>query len=116
MRAIAVERKRIFRGDRLREIRERRGLTQEDLNKRLGFGAVQVHKYETGKSDPSPDVLIRLVKELEVSSDWLLGLVDSPNETVEESTLSPLEYKLLSAYRRGDLREVMRIASEEPES
>lgn len=109
------DRKRIFRGDRLREIRERRNLTQDDLNTRLGFGSTQVYRYETGKADPSPEVLVRLAQELEITVDYLLGLVNSPSAHLEESDLSPTERKLLSAFRRGDMRDLMKIAAEEAE-
>ena len=96
------DRKKIFRGDRLREIREKRNLTQDDLNSRLGFGGTQVYRYETGKADPSPEILVRLARELEVTVDYLLGLVDAPSAHLEESELSSIERKLLSAFRRGD--------------
>lgn len=108
-----AERKRIFRGDRLKLIRENRGLTQDDLNSRLGFGQAQIYRYETGKADPSPDVLVRIAVELEVTTDWLLGLVSMPKEHLQEKDLSSSERKLLSAFRRGDLRDLMRIAAED---
>lgn len=108
-----ADRKRIFRGDRLKQIRENRGLTQDDLNTRLGFGAAQIYRYETGKADPSPDVLARIAVELEVTTDWLLGLVATPNEHLQGKDLSAAERKLLSAFRRGDLRGLMRIAAED---
>lgn len=108
-----AERKRIFRGDRLKLIRENRGLTQDDLNTRLGFGPAQIYRYETGKADPSSEILVRIARELEVTTDWLLGLVDTPNELLQEKDLSSAERKLLSAFRRGDLRDLMRIAAED---
>jgi transcriptional regulator with XRE-family HTH domain len=108
-----ADRKRIFRGDRLKLIRENRGLTQDDLNTRLGFGPTQIYRYETGKADPSPDVLVRIAVELEVTTDWLLGLVNEPTERLQENELSNAERKLLSAFRRGDLRDLMRIAAED---
>lgn len=108
-----ADRKRIFRGDRLKLIRENRGLTQDDLNNRLGFGPAQIYRYETGKADPSPEILVRIAVELEVTTDWLLGLVSQPKENLQEKDLSNAERKLLSAFRRGDLRDLMRIAAED---
>ena len=106
------ERKRIFRGDRLREMRRKRQLTQDELADRLGFGQSQMNKYENGKSDPTPEVLVRLAKELAVTSDWLLGLVDDPEAFLQEQELTPAERKLLSAFRRGDFKELVRLAAE----
>jgi transcriptional regulator with XRE-family HTH domain len=110
------ERKKVFKGDRLREIRNQRGITQEELNNRLGFGPTQVHRYETGQADPSPDVLVRIARELEVTTDYLLGLVSEPTDHLAEQSLTATERKLLSAYRRGDWQELMRVASKESDA
>lgn len=108
-----ADRKRIFRGDRLKIIREQLNLTQDELNSRIGLGPSQIYRYETSKADPSPEILVRIAVELEVTTDWLLGLVDDPNSHLEEADLTPAERKLLAAFRRGDLRDLMRIAAED---
>lgn len=109
-------RKRVFRGDRLRLARVARDISQEDLANAIGIEQSQVTRYEGGKRDPSPEVIVRIARELEVTADWLLGLVDDPQARLEEKDLSPAERQLLAAFRRGDLRDLMRIvASEEPQ-
>lgn len=110
------ERKKIFRGDRLRKIREARGFTQDELEARLKLGNTTVYRYEKGDAEPSPVVIGGLARELEVTADYLLGLVDDPEAHLEESELSPTERKLLSAFRRGDLRDLMKIATDEVET
>ena len=107
-----TDRKRIFRGDRLRSIREKRNLTQDELAARLGFGQSQMTKYENGKSEPTPEIIVRLARELSVTTDWLLGLVDTPDEHLQEEDLSPDERKLLSAFRRRDWRDGWKIFAE----
>jgi len=107
-----TKRNNVFRGDRLKAIRERRDLTQEELAERLGSGQSQLNKYENGKADPSPDVLVRLAEELEVTADWLLGLVDKHDEHLHEKELTSQEWKLLMAFRKGDLRGIMRVAAD----
>lgn len=108
-----TERTRVFRGDRLREVRELRGLTQNELALRLGFGQSQMNKYENGKSDPTPEVLVRLSNALEVSVDWLLGLVDAPNGHRQVAQLSPQESRLIGALRTGDFKKLLQIAAEQ---
>lgn len=98
--------------ERLRTIRELRGLSQQELADRVEISLKQLWRYEKGENDPTGDVLVRLSKELEVSTDWLLGLVDEPTGRVTENDLSPLERRILSAYRRGDLRKVLAILGE----
>lgn len=108
-----ADRKRIFRGDRLRALREARQLTQDELADLVGFGQSQLNKYENNKSEPTLEIISRLAREFGVTSDYLLGLVDNPNDSLQPQDLSPLEHKLLAAFRRGDLRELMRVAAEE---
>jgi len=102
-------RKRIFRGERLRQVREERNLSQDDLAQRAQLGEAQMHRYETGKADPSSEVLVRLAKELEVTTDFLLGLTDVPDKRILESELSPDERRLLSAFRRKNAADVMHV-------
>lgn len=108
-------RKRVFRGDRLRETREKRGWTQDELAVKLGFGQSQMNKYENGKSDPTPEVLVRLASALEVSVDWLLGLVENPNGHLQAAALSPEEQRLVAALRSGDFKKLLQIAAEQME-
>ena len=77
-----AERKRVFRGDRLSSIRKTRQFTQDELADRLELGHSQLNKYENGKSDPSPEIIVRLATELNVTADWLLGLVDEPDQRI----------------------------------
>lgn len=92
-----------FRADRLREARLRRNLTQDDVQKALGIGPIQLNRYENGKSRPLPDVLVGLAGFLEVSTDYLLGLTDTPNARIEEGDLSADEREVLQAYRDNNL-------------
>lgn len=59
-------------GDRLREARKALRLTQEELSDKSGVARENIGRYETGKSQPSIDVLVRLADTLGVSSDYLL--------------------------------------------
>lgn len=110
-----TERKRVFRGERLRRIREQREFTQDELAALLGLGQSQLNKYENNKSDPTPEVMVRLATELNVTTDWLLGLVDEVDERISDNVeLTPQERKLISALRRRDYESVMRTVVEQP--
>jgi transcriptional regulator with XRE-family HTH domain len=101
-----------MREDRLRELREARQLTQKELADRIGVSDQQIYRYETGKSDPTAEVLARIAKELEVSADFLLGLVDTPHSHYSDEDLKPDERKLLAAYKRGDWPALMRVIAQ----
>lgn len=96
-----------LRGDRLRELRENFGLTQEELAERLNLGIRQIHRYENEITDPSGDIIARLAKELYVTTDYLLGLVDDPAQDLTEEDLSPMERKLVDAVRKGLIVEAL---------
>lgn len=104
-------RKRVFRGDRLRAIREKMDISQDDMADRLGFGQSQMNKYENGKADPSAEVVARMARELGVTADWLLDLVDEPTSYYQEPDITVQERKLLSAYRRQDWRGLFGLLS-----
>jgi len=103
----------VFRGDRLKQVREAAGLTQGELAERVGAGTNQIWRYEKGDSEPSAEVLASLATELGVTADWFLGLVGESKQTLSDDELSPRERRLLMAYRAGDYRELVRIAAQD---
>lgn len=100
-----------MRGDRLREAREARQLTQIELASMVGVSDQQIYRYETSKSVPTADVLMRIAKTLEVSIDYLVGLVDDPAEHFHEDGLSPMERRLIWAVRNGLIYEAIETAT-----
>jgi transcriptional regulator with XRE-family HTH domain len=96
--------------DRLRRVRENRGLTQRELARLCGIGENQINKYENGGSDPSLANLKVIAQVLEVSADYLLGLSDHPIGSLNEK-LKPDEHQLLAAYVSGDSATIMELVS-----
>jgi transcriptional regulator with XRE-family HTH domain len=67
----------MIQGDRLRDIRQQRGLSQAALGQRVGLDGQYIHKLEHGVlRSITTTTLERLVHALHVSSDYLLGLSD----------------------------------------
>ena len=58
--------------DRLASLRKQNGLTQQQLAERVGLHQTQIHRYESGTSEPSMDALRRLARALAVSVDELV--------------------------------------------
>lgn len=73
-------------GNRLRQLRKERKLTQKELAGRIGVKNSVISFYEVGDRTPSLEVLVKLSKALHVSTDVLLGLDKS--ETVDVAGLS----------------------------
>lgn len=97
-----------MRGDRLRRHREEQGYTQEELSEMLGIGVTQVWRYENEKSEPTSGILSKLVKALDVSADYLLGLTDEPKGFIDVE-VTPQERRALEAFRRGDIKAIIRL-------
>lgn len=103
-------------GDRLRNLREQFGYSREEIAKLLDIGVAQIWRYESGKNDPSSEVVGKYAKLFSVSSDYLLGLTDNRGGQAELE-LSITERQIISALRRGKrLEAIMTIASEAGEN
>ena len=85
---------------RLRKARKARKLSQSFLACCAGCGQEKFSFYETGKSKPQYQTLVRLADALHVSTDYLLGRTDemSPKMSLED-VLEKDEIDLILKYR-----------------
>ncbi|MBQ9967526.1 MAG: helix-turn-helix transcriptional regulator [Oscillospiraceae bacterium] len=63
---------------RIRELRCACGWSQVELAKRLGLSKQTVSNWENDNIQPSIEMLVRLAKVFNVSTDYLLGLEQVP--------------------------------------
>ena len=89
-----------LRGDRIRELREKRGWSQRELARRCGFAAGQVGKYENEEIDPSSTYLTTLANVFGVSVDYLLGRSDDPHGKTIILDLTDDEREIMATFRR----------------
>jgi transcriptional regulator with XRE-family HTH domain len=75
----------MFRGDRLRELRNEKDITQVDLGKLIKVAGPTINRYENGQREPDSDKLDVLAKYFNVTSDYLLGRIDDKNLFVKEN-------------------------------
>lgn len=61
-------------GEKIKDLRIERGLSQKQLADKIGVATNTVSQYESGKSKTSIDVLANLAVELDTTTDYLLGL------------------------------------------
>ncbi len=64
--------------ERIRNLREDNDLTQKQLAKILNCSQQVYSNYELGQRDIPTDVLIKISKFYNVSTDHILGLSDKP--------------------------------------
>lgn len=122
-------------GDRLRKLRKQQDLTQEQVAKNLNIVRSTYAYYETGKTSPDFNTVVRLARLFNVTTDYLLNAAPinptlndktvnayttSTKKTLgTEWTLRESEQKLLIAFRYLDkgqqneyLKSIERSASE----
>lgn len=63
-------------GQRIKECRLQKGLTQKQTAEQLGIVLQQYQTYESGRYELCYDKMIKLCGILDVSADYLLGLSD----------------------------------------
>lgn len=60
-------------GYRLKTIRKKQHLTQEDIAEKLNINRVTYQGYETDKHKPDVDTLVLIADYFNISTDFLLG-------------------------------------------
>lgn len=68
---------------RIRDLREDRDLTQDQLVKILQMHKTTYTNYEQGKREPPFEFIVKLAKLYDVSIDYIAGLADAPKSYKE---------------------------------
>jgi transcriptional regulator with XRE-family HTH domain len=97
-------------GKRLKEARDRKGITQTYAAKMLGITNTALSNYERGFRDPDTDLLNKFARFYGVSSDWLLGLTNDPTTPEQriESAISD-DTELLEFWQELKEREDLQL-------
>lgn len=75
-------------GNKIKELRIKKGLSQADMAKKIGMQSPQLSKYENGEHTPSLEKVIKIAKVLGVSVGYLVG------ESVAEMPEIPNNHEL----------------------
>ncbi len=73
--------------EKLKELRKQHGLTQEELSNYLGIKLSTYKQYETDRTEPNIDTLIKLANYYDISLDFLCERprpYDLPSATTQE--------------------------------
>jgi transcriptional regulator with XRE-family HTH domain len=91
--------------ERLVALRKKKGLTQKALAERIDLSEIQTHRYETGASQPTLDVIKRLAVALGVSADHLIFDEDErgPDDELK------LQFEAVSQFAPEDKTVVKRV-------
>ena len=87
--------------DRIKYLREQKGMTQSDLARQLGITRSSVNAWEMGISVPSTQYIVELAGIFRVSTDYLLGVKNAASidaSGLEEGDIR-LVYRLIDHLR-----------------
>ena len=95
----------------LKDIRDKRKITQLRLSTAIDVSQETISAYESGKSMPSAETLVRIADFLNTSTDYLLGRINNDgslrqimNEKVDEELEELINnYARLNSMQKKDL-------------
>jgi len=73
-------------GERIKRLRLKHGLTQEQLSEKLNLKKTDISKYESDNDEPGLDILKLLAEIFNVSVDYLLWLTNDPTPPEKKET------------------------------
>lgn len=97
-------------GDKLKQERKKRSLTQADMAVKLGMKRSTYSLYESGKREPNIDSLQEIASKLEITLDELVGW--EKDKTVEENIInSPVVAQMMiDTIKKGSEGKVFQIS------
>lgn len=72
-------------GEKIKNLRKEKGLTQEQLADLINIGRSALSLYEIEARQPDPETLKNIADTLNVSTDFLLGRTDTTVEKISET-------------------------------
>lgn len=71
-------------GHRIAELRDQRGLTQEELSVSLGISRAALSHYEKNRREPDFETLTKMADLFGVSLDYIIGRTNNPDTTLDQ--------------------------------
>lgn len=87
-------------GYRIKEARERLGLTQTELGTMIGVTGSAITNYEKENSHPKEQIIYKLMETLNVDANYLFQ--DAVKIKSTENSISLLEHEIIKKYRELD--------------
>lgn len=87
-------------GERIRKLRNSKGLTQKELGKILSMNKTTISHYEKGERSPSIETLIKISDYFKVDIKYILGMNNIGKSYDKEIKLSDEEIEFLTEIRK----------------
>lgn len=89
-------------GERIRECRKEKGMTQKELADALGAKHNSVSNWENGKHNPDIDSLEIMGEIFDVSTSWLIGQNVPKEAVITPDSLTALEKELVKNFNSAE--------------
>ena len=93
---------------RLKELREKMRITQEELAKRLDIPRGTYAHYELGKREPDNSMLLKIAEHFNVSTDYLLGRTNKNSLNIQYDIAHQIETAMDSMMLSEDVKEAIK--------
>ena len=77
--------------ERIKICRKQLGSSQEELANRLGMKRTNIANYEAGRIIPPGNIIVSMSEIFKVSTDYILGLSESPSDKIDAPELKVLQ-------------------------
>ena len=74
-------------GDRIANLRKELDINQKELASKVGITEASLSRYENNLREPKSEIIVRLAKALETSTDYLLGVNDNTKISKEDKLI-----------------------------
>ena len=82
-------------GNKIRELRRARNLTQEQLAEKINVSTTHLYRMETGVSAGSMDLIVEIAAHFDVSLDYLVLGKEQPRDTLREKVRTLIRFLII---------------------
>lgn len=98
-------------GDRIAELRHKKGFSQSTLAEITGVGKSTISNYETGYCPPNPDIAVSIAEALDTTPEYLLTGDETPN--LSDPVLNYSRVTKIPIYNSKNYGDIMSLNTEE---
>lgn len=101
-------------GDRIANLRKELDINQKELATKVGITEASLSRYENNLREPKSEIIVRLAKALETSTDYLLGVNDNTKISKEDKLI--IENLSVSEKTKKILEKIYSLEKEDREA
>lgn len=101
-------------GDRIANLRKELDINQKELATKVGITEASLSRYENNLREPKSEIIVRLAKALETSTDYLLGVNDNTKISKEDKLI--IENLSISEKTKKLLEKIYSLEKEDREA